>query len=1348
MRIIACFKTGVSMFISWQLALLSLVYFGVIFALAGWADYKNNLSRKNFIGGGYSDRVSVSKPWIYSLGLTTYCSTWVVFGSVGQAATSGWLFVSIYLGPLLSFIFAWPLIRKIFRISKIHKLTSIADFIASRYGKWQPLAVIVTLFTLVATLTYLALQLKAIDLAFNLLVSSRLDSDAAASLSQGQGFFGGWFTDIAFLFTLIFAAFTIVFGTKNLDATEQHSGLLQAIAIKAVIKLGLFMLLGGVVTWIYFDGFTDLLQKAEFFLPFESQLTSSNFTEGFIAQTFLSMLAVILLPRMFHVSVVESCHSEDTRYARWFLPLYLVLFAIFIMPLATAGLIVFVDASLDPDALVIGLPLAYESKFLAILVFIAGLAAASSMAIISSLAASLMLTNELALPLLLKKHWNASNSYQQLGALVLRTRRIAVLVVMLLSYLVFKVFSGFPSSIAAIGFLCLAAIGQLAPAALGGIIWKGGNRWGAVTGLMLGGFLWFYCLVLPSLADAGIISTQLISEGPWGISWLQPTSFFGLPGQGYFSHGVFWSLSLNLAAYILVSRLTPTRMIDRIQASIFVDNLEVKPIKTSRLWKGSTKVVDLRSLAERFIAPDSVNFAFLKFADTNKQQPVNDDDPASIELIQFTERLLASALGATSARVVMHSALQGKEINISDVVSIVDEASQILEFNRSLLHSTLENLSQGICVIDQHFNLVVWNQAYLDLFEFPEGMIYLGCPAKSLFRFKAQQQHSDANKVEAYLEEQLKNIEAGLAHSYLQQNHLNNIIAVQANPMPGGGFVFSYQDITQQKQTEAALIQSENNIRIYTDSVPALIAYFDINVNYLFMNKSYEQAMGINRNRVIGLPVAEVLKPADYLQRKPYIEDALLGNKQSFELNLTNTNSSFPYALVTYTPHLDAEGKTQGFFALYQDITERREIELALKETNEHLEERVRERTLAYSELNTTLFKENQIRARAEEEMRLAKQQAEEANASKTHFLAAASHDLLQPLNAARLFASVLTNQVSDPEVKQTTQHIDNSLKAAEELLSTLLDISKLDAGAMQPKVSEFALEDIFEPLNAEFRVMAQERDLELRYVPSKAWVKSDAQMLRRIIQNFLSNALRYTASGKVLLGCRHQGEQLRIEVWDTGPGIPKSRLGDIFQEFRRLDTPDKHKEKGLGLGLSIAERMAKVLGHSIGVKSEYGKGTVFSLTLDKVTAQVKPVSSPSRQGLNSLAGTRILCIDNEPLILEGMKALLTGWDCEVFTVANQQEALQLVIEEETQANIYLADYHLDSGKTGVGALQALEEKLANKLSGIIITADRTPEIANEISDAGFLLLHKPVKPAALRASLTRLIQSQKLANK
>ncbi|MFK7159832.1 NahK/ErcS family hybrid sensor histidine kinase/response regulator [Marinospirillum sp. MEB164] len=1319
------------MFDSWQLILFSLLYLLLLFGIAWHGDQQ---ARRQ--------QMPVARPWIYSLALAVYCTSWTFYGAVGQAAAGGWMYLSIFLGPVLTYLLAWPWVRKLFRVSKAQNITSIADFIASRYGKWQPLAVMVTLFALVGTLPYIALQLKAISMAYSLLT----DPDPVEALSGLDGLGQeALLLDTAFYVALALGAFALLFGTRQVNATEHHEGLMRAIAFESVIKIGAFLLLGSFVIWGVFGGLESLISQVQQQQPFTTQLDYSVLNQGFIAQTLLAMMAVILLPRMFHVTVVENAHRDDARYARWFLPVYLLLIALMVMPLALAGLLTFTPGSVEPDTFVLLLPMAFDSPSLTLVAYIGGFSAATSMVIMTTVAVSIMVSNEIVIPFLLKARWTPRGSHQHFGRVVVLVRRLTTVFIILLGYLTYRTIAEF-NSLAATGFLAFAAIGQLAPAALGGLIWKTGNRWGVLSGLLLGGFFWAYTLLLPSLEMAGLVSHQLLTHGPWGVAWLRPTALLGVEQLDFFTQGVLWSLGSNLLAYILVSRLTRQRVIDRIQASAFVDSLEPKVVKAPRPWQGATKLGDLRVVAERFVGREVVDRAFYDFAFKRGLEPLKNEDPASIELIQLTERLLAGVLGASSARVVMSSALQGKEIKISDVISIVDEASQVLEFNRSLLQSTIENLSQGVSVVDKHLNLVVWNQRYLELFHFPDHFIRVGRPAIEIFRYNAERGEYGPGDPEAHVQQLMENIREGQPHAYVRYRKDGSVLEIQGNPMPGGGFVYSYQDITQQKQIEEALIQSENNIRIYTDNVPALIAYFDTEKCYLFTNRAYEEAMGVDRNQVIGRPIYEVLSTLDYEARQPYMRAALDGRRQTFELEMPG-HHAIRYALVTYTPHLAESGEVLGFFALYQDITERRLVEVALQETNEHLEERVRERTLALSELNSALFKENKVRAQAEEDMRHAKQQAEEANASKTRFLAAASHDLLQPLNAARLFTSAVAQQVQEPELKTTISHIDNSLKAAEELLSTLLDISKLDAGALQPRITDFALSEIFEPLKAEFSVMAAERDLVLRQVKTQCWVRSDAQMLRRIIQNFLSNALRYTGEGKVLLGCRRRGDQLVVQVWDTGPGIPESRLGEIFQEFRRLDsTPDKRKEKGLGLGLSIAERMSRVLGHRLEVKSWPGQGTVFSVALPCVPAQQQPAHFlPGRRSFNRLDGLQLLCIDNEPLILEGMKAMLSGWQCEVATAASEQEALSLLQQMEVRPEIYLADYHLDDDLTGVMALQGLARFLGEPaLPGIIITADRTDVISEEVRQAGYQLLHKPVKPAALRALLTRMMQMQK----
>ncbi|MCS2609840.1 NahK/ErcS family hybrid sensor histidine kinase/response regulator [Halomonas dongshanensis] len=1304
---------------------VSLVYIAVLFAIA-W-----NGDRRARVHGA-----SRRRPLIYSLALAIYCTSWTFYGAVGQAATSGWSFASIFVGPFLTFLLFWPVLAKMIRVAKHQNVTSIADFIASRYGKTQSLAAFASLVALIGALPYIALQLKATATSFSVLT--------AASTTQQAPLFG----DTAFYVALVMAAFAILFGTRHTDATEHHEGLIHAVAFESLVKLVAFLVLGAFVTWGMFGGLGELMQHAESQLELQRQLANQDFGQGFWAQTLLAMLAILCLPRQFHVAVVENTHSDDAVRARWMFPLYLVAISFFVVPLAAAGLWLFADSGIEADTYVLHLAMASGHDWLTLLTFIGGFSAATGMVIVAAVAVSIMISNEIVIPALFRLRWFDTKT-RDYGRLVLRARRITIAVVLAMAYGFYRLIGEF-TSLASIGMLSFAAAAQFAPALIGGLYWKRGNRLGVIVGMNVGFAIWAYSLLMPAMIHAGVLPASWLAGGPLGVGWLSPTALFGLNWGDSFTHGVMLSLGLNLFCYIFVSQITSQRVVERIQASLFVDSVETRQTSVNRPWTGATTVGDLKVLCERFLGASQVERAFDDYA-RRIGKPLDDGARASIDVIQFTERFLASVLGASSARIVVNSALQGRGIGISDVISIVDEASQVLEFNRALLQATIENINQGISVVDQNLRLVVWNQRYLELFRFPDHLIRVGAPIDRIFRYNAHNGEYGPGDPEEHVELLLDNIREGHPHRYVRYRQDGSVLEVQGNPMPAGGFVYTYQDISQQKRIEEALIRSENNIRIYTDNVPALIAYFDKECRYLFTNRAYEQTFAIDRNAVIGKRYSDVLTPQQAEERSPWVERALAGERVSFEVSLV-INDSPRHMLVTYTPHFGDSQVILGFFSLYQDITERRQAEIALKETNETLEERVRERTQALSKANAALRQENRVRAEAEQALRQAKQLAEDANASKTRFLAAASHDLLQPLNAARLFTSALMQSAQAEEHQRTIGHIDNSLQAAEELLGTLLDISKLDAGALTPRRSHFALADIVRPLRAEFEVMADERGLDLVVVPTRAWVDSDPQMLRRIVQNFLSNAIRYTQQGRVLLGCRRQAERLVIEVWDSGPGIPESKLTEIFQEFRRLDQASRHKEseKGLGLGLSIADRMSRVLDHPIKVRSTEGVGTVFSVSVPSVAPrEVSASEAPSaaKRSSNRLTGTRIVCIDNETLILEGMSAMLGGWGCEVFTATSIGGAKSILRNMDGDPDAILADYHLDNEVTGLMALEALSERLESAVPGIVITADRTEAVAEEVKRAGYQLLLKPVKPAALRALLTRTLQASRASS-
>ncbi|RDE22407.1 PAS domain S-box protein [Motiliproteus coralliicola] len=1303
----------------WFIIFISLTYVGILFAIASF-------------GERHAEQIfsSRSRPVIYSLSLAVYATSWTFYGAVGRASTNGWEFLATYLGPILTFILLWKVFTKIVMVSKQQNITTISDFIASRYGKSQNLAVLVTCIAVLGIVPYIALQLKAVAMSYDALT-------AAASAESAGG------SDTALFVALLMALFSILFGTRHIDATEHHEGIVLAIAFESLVKLAAFIAVGLYVTFGIFDGFDNLFSRATEELSQNENFRTDFIEHSFITETLLAVFAIICLPRQFHVAVVENADPKDLRTARWMFPGYLILASLFVLPIATAGMLTFPDGSVDADTFVLTLPLAAEQNALAMVAFIGGLSAATSMVIVATIALSTMVCNDIIMPTLLRMPWLKLSQNKDLGALLLRVRRLTIFVLMLLAYFYYRIY-GDSGSLASFGLLAFVAVAQFAPAMFGAVLWKQGNRQGALAGIGAGFALWLYTLVLPIMSKAGLLPTE-IEALIWQFHWLDPHALFGIEFGNSLTHGTFWSLSVNCLLFVGVSKLTGQRLIDRIQASTYVDTRSSVGGDPLHAQSGSSSVGDLQLLTERFLGIERARSAFNAFAAQRGEDPPISGDDATPELIDYIERLLAGVIGASSARILMASTLRGRDMQLGDVVTIVDEASKVLKFNRSLLQSTIENINQGISVVDAQMRLVAWNRRYLEMFHYPDGLICIGRPIAEIFHYNAKMGEYGPGDPSNHVSLRMETLASGEPHSYIRYRQDGTVLEIQGNPMPGGGYVNTYLDITDHKRTEEALRESEQSIRLYTDNVPVLIAYLDNEQRYLFVNKAYAKTFDIaDRHAITGTPCYKILERMQYDSRTPFINKALQGERQDFEIKLPpRQDGQVRYADVTYIPHIGDYGDVLGYFTLYQDITERRMAEQALQETNENLEHRVHERTQAITAINRELRKENTIRALIEDELRQAKSDAEAANIGKTRFLAAASHDLLQPLNAARLFASALAQQSHDDSTNALVQNLDGSLKAAEELLVTLLDISKIDAGALEPKPSHFCLDKLFNTLQAEFTVLANEKNLGFRCVHTRQVIHSDQQLLRRVLQNFLSNAIRYTQEGRILLGCRRIRGHLRIEVWDTGVGIPESKIGEVFEEFRRIDNPKHSQVKGLGLGLAITERIARMMNHPLKVRSWPSKGTVFSVDVPLGDPnQVRQARSGTSAGkrASNLAGIRVLCIDNEPNILNGMEALLNGWSCDVRTATHEQSFIDSLTESPFEPDIILADYHLSETHTGVLALKNLHSHWEHNVPAIVITADRTDEVKQDIADYGAQVLHKPMKPAQLRAMMNTVL--------
>jgi Na+/proline symporter/nitrogen-specific signal transduction histidine kinase len=649
-------------------------YLCLLFAIAYWGDKRADAGRS-----------VVANPYIYALSIAVYCTAWTFYGSVGRAAASGIDFLPIYLGPTLIAILWWQLLRKILRISKSNRITSIADFVASRYGKSQVLGGLVTVIAVVVITPYIALQLKGVSASYHVL------SQYPQIVLPGDQASASIFGDTALYVAALMAAFAMLYGTRHIEATERHDGMVAAIAFESIVKLLAFLAVGLFVTWFMFDGLADIFARGAARPDIAPLFTSVGSTGygGWVTLTLLSMAAILFLPRQFQVMVVENVNERHLDKAVWLFPLYLFLINLFVLPLAIAGLLSFERGAVDPDTFVLTLPMLAENRWLALFVFIGGLSAATGMVIVETIALSTMVCNDLVMPILLRLPWLRLTERGDLTRLLIAIRRASIVFILFLGYLYFH-FIGGSYALVAIGLLSFAAVAQFAPAIIGGVYWRGGTRAGALAGLSLGFAVWVYTLLLPSFVRSGWLPAALLSDGPWGIALLKPYELFGLAGFDPLSHALFWSMAVNIGGYVAVSLLTRQSPTERIQATRFVEAFQqTASSEGERRWRGQASYRDLHALVARFIGPQRAERAFAQYA-ADRGLNLARLAVANAELIQFTERLLAGAIGAASARVMVASAVKGENVGVDEVLAILDEASQVIEYSRQVEQKSLE----------------------------------------------------------------------------------------------------------------------------------------------------------------------------------------------------------------------------------------------------------------------------------------------------------------------------------------------------------------------------------------------------------------------------------------------------------------------------------------------------------------------------------------------------------------------------------------------------------------------------------------------------------------------------------
>jgi Na+/proline symporter/signal transduction histidine kinase len=617
----------------------------------------------------------VSNPYVYALSLAVFCTAWTYYGSVGRAAEKGMDFLTTYLGPLVMAPLFWIVMRKMLRICRSQRITSIADFISSRYGKNFSIAVVVTVFSVFAIIPYISLQLKAISASYLLLTQTT----AAGNL----------FADSSFYITIALALFTILFSTRTVDAGEKHEGMVAAIAFESIIKLIAFIAAGIFVTYQLFNGLGDIFQQGIERQDLQHLFVLEPHTSylSWLILIFLSMLAIVFLPRQFQVTIVENTNENHLKKAIWLFPLYLLLINVFVLPIAIAGKLTF-GSGVKADDYVLALPIASDNKSLALIIFIGGFAAATSMIIVATIALATMISNNLVMPVLIASARFRNVINQKINFYVLVIRRISIILVLLTAYL-YNVLVAEKFSLVSLGLVSFAAVAQFAPAMLGGMYWKNANRKGALAGMIAGFTIWFYTLVLPTLVSAGYIPESVITKGLFGWNCLKPSSLFGLEGMDYLSHSVFWSLLLNTLLFVVISLYTKATAEEQYQAEIFTDIFKHSTTAESHIvWKGTAYVPDLTSLLENFLGKERTERLMGNYASRHR---INlQTAKADARLVNFTERVLSGVIGSASARIMVSSVTKEEELRIDEVLHILRESQQNIELNKELRKKSTE----------------------------------------------------------------------------------------------------------------------------------------------------------------------------------------------------------------------------------------------------------------------------------------------------------------------------------------------------------------------------------------------------------------------------------------------------------------------------------------------------------------------------------------------------------------------------------------------------------------------------------------------------------------------------------
>jgi len=758
----------------------AIFYLLLLFLVAYWVDQR-------------AHEKWVQNPYVYTLSIAVFCTSWTFYGSVGRAATTGASFLAIYLGPILMFSLGYLVLLKILTICHRQHITSISDFISARYGGSRILAGLVSIIAVIGIMPYISLQLKAVASSYDLIGSYSGSSMLITNLFPHQ-------TEL--ITAILLAIFAILFGTRKIDVTEQHRGMVGAVALESLVKLIAFLAVGFFVSFGLFDGVGDILQKAAA-NPELAELSSigrSMARQDFWVLTALSMMAIICLPRQFQIMMVENVDKSYLKKAAWLFPLYLVLINLFVIPIAMAGRLTFEGQNISPDTYVLALPMFAEQSLLTILVFIGGLSAATGMVIVASITLSTMICNDLVIPLLLREKLKKVGDDFEITRTLKLIRRIAIAVILLLGYL-YVVLIGDSHMLVSIGLISFAAAAQFFPAIIVGLYWHKSSRLGAILGLSAGFLIWAYTLLLPSFVKSGWLNEQLLVSGPYAIDILNPVALFGVSGLGTISHSLLWSLMANFGILLLISHFSRLDEEQIQNATKFTEVFSFSPDKLiGRKEQTPLLVSDLRNLAIQFAGKDKVDSAIeLHMEQYHGGQEVPIFADGSIR--NLTERLLTGVIGAASAKIVVSGLEHRSQPENRQMQKVLNEASDAIANNFKLLHGAIENVDQGIIILDPQSRFLLWNERFCEIYEFPADTLQVGTSLESVLYFISRHDKFHAEDIKQHLN--LLRVEEKF--NFEHQPDYELFIEVRGNPLPEGGFVITYTDISEQKKIEATI---------------------------------------------------------------------------------------------------------------------------------------------------------------------------------------------------------------------------------------------------------------------------------------------------------------------------------------------------------------------------------------------------------------------------------------------------------------------------------------------------------------------------------------------------------------